>query len=113
MIIITIHCRKGRFQFDHSFILVSQSLSEKMYQLVEQLEPKLTRKVTQILLELDETEVFHLMDLREKVSQVMESLRRSNAEDTCDDANLTCTLSSSSSSSHAADIASASSSFSA
>jgi predicted DNA-binding protein (UPF0251 family) len=76
----------------------------------EQFEPKFTGKVTQILLELDETEVLHLIDsandLREKVSQVLEALRRRDANNTCDDANHTSTPSSLSSSNHIADISS-------
>jgi hypothetical protein len=81
-----------------------------MYRLVEQLEPKFTRNVTQILLELDETEVLHLIgsanDLREKVSQVLEALRQREAKDTSDDANPTSSPLSSSSSNHATDISS-------
>uniref|UniRef100_A0ACD6AIG2 Uncharacterized protein n=1 Tax=Avena sativa TaxID=4498 RepID=A0ACD6AIG2_AVESA len=62
-----------------------QILGKKLYTLVEQLEPEFTEKVTKILLELEKTEVLHLIesanDLREKVCQAMEALRCRKAED--------------------------------
>ena len=82
--------------------------------MVEQIEPELTVKVTQKLLEMDKTEVLQLIEspnnLRKKVSQAMEALNRKKSEDTDNTTNLTCTPPSSSFSNNCADLASESSS---
>lgn len=54
-------------------------LGESLYPLVEQLEPESSSKVTGMLLEMDQTEVLHLLEspeaLRAKVEEAMEVLR--------------------------------------
>ncbi|KAK4491119.1 hypothetical protein RD792_001843 [Penstemon davidsonii] len=54
-------------------------LGENLYPLVEQLEPEMAAKVTGMLLEMDQTEVLHLLEspeaLRGKVGEAMEVLR--------------------------------------
>uniref|UniRef100_A0ACD6AED8 Uncharacterized protein n=1 Tax=Avena sativa TaxID=4498 RepID=A0ACD6AED8_AVESA len=74
-------------------------LGEKLYPLVEQLEPEFATKVTRMLLELENTEILHLIesdsDLRNKVFQAMEALRQSKPEEIGDASDLASTLSSS------------------
>ncbi|KAK4762106.1 hypothetical protein SAY87_029990 [Trapa incisa] len=54
-------------------------LGESLYPLVEQLEPEAAAKVTGMLLEMDQTEVLHLLEspeaLKAKVAEAMEVLR--------------------------------------
>ncbi|XAR72917.1 hypothetical protein NMG60_11019723 [Bertholletia excelsa] len=54
-------------------------LGENLYPLVEQLEPELAAKVTGMLLEMDQTEVLHLLEspeaLKAKVAEAIEVLR--------------------------------------
>lgn len=54
-------------------------LGENLYPLVEQLEPEMAAKVTGMLLEMDQTEVLHLLEspeaLKAKVGEAMEVLR--------------------------------------
>lgn len=54
-------------------------LGENLYPLVEQLEPDAAAKVTGMLLEMDQTEVLHLLEspeaLKAKVAEAMEVLR--------------------------------------
>lgn len=54
-------------------------LGESLYPLVEQLEPEFPAKVTGMLLEMDQTEVLHLLEspdaLKSKVAEAMEVLR--------------------------------------
>uniref|UniRef100_A0A803LGZ0 Polyadenylate-binding protein n=1 Tax=Chenopodium quinoa TaxID=63459 RepID=A0A803LGZ0_CHEQI len=54
-------------------------LGENLYPLVEQLEPDMAAKVTGMLLEMDQTEVLHLLEspdaLKAKVAEAMEVLR--------------------------------------
>ncbi|KAL0412571.1 UNVERIFIED_CONTAM: Polyadenylate-binding protein 8 [Sesamum radiatum] len=54
-------------------------LGESLYPLVEQLEPEMAAKVTGMLLEMDQTEVLHLLEspesLRAKVEEAMEVLK--------------------------------------
>uniref|UniRef100_A0A5K1BN90 PABC domain-containing protein n=7 Tax=Nymphaea colorata TaxID=210225 RepID=A0A5K1BN90_9MAGN len=54
-------------------------LGESLYPLVEQLERDHAAKVTGMLLEMDQTEVLHLLEspdaLRSKVAEAMEVLR--------------------------------------
>ncbi|KAL6964027.1 poly(A) binding protein Pab2 [Sarracenia purpurea var. burkii] len=54
-------------------------LGENLYPLVEQLEPEMAAKVTGMLLEMDQTEVLHLLEspeaLKSKVAEAMEVLR--------------------------------------
>jgi len=54
-------------------------LGENLYPLVEQLEPEAAAKVTGMLLEMDQTEVLHLLEspeaLKAKVAEAMEVLR--------------------------------------
>jgi len=56
-----------------------QLLGENLYPLVEQLEPEMAAKVTGMLLEMDQTEVLHLLEspdaLKAKVAEAMEVLR--------------------------------------
>lgn len=58
---------------------VLQMLGENLYPLVEQLEPDNAAKVTGMLLEMDQTEVLHLLEspeaLKAKVAEAMEVLR--------------------------------------
>ncbi|KAL8487547.1 hypothetical protein ACS0TY_024015 [Phlomoides rotata] len=57
----------------------SQMLGENLYPLVDQLEHEHAAKVTGMLLEMDQTEVLHLLEspdaLKEKVSEAMDVLR--------------------------------------
>jgi polyadenylate-binding protein len=54
-------------------------LGENLYPLVEQLEPESAAKVTGMLLEMDQTEVLHLLEspdaLKAKVAEAMDVLR--------------------------------------
>lgn len=54
-------------------------LGESLYPQVEQLEPEAAAKVTGMLLEMDQTEVLHLLEspesLKSKVAEAMEVLR--------------------------------------
>lgn len=54
-------------------------LGENLYPLVEQLEPEHAAKVTGMLLEMDQTEVLHLLEspdaLKAKVAEALEVLR--------------------------------------
>lgn len=54
-------------------------LGENLYPLVEQLEPEMAAKVTGMLLEMDQTEVLHLLEspeaLKAKVAEAMEVLQ--------------------------------------
>lgn len=54
-------------------------LGENLYPLVELLEPENAAKVTGMLLEMDQTEVLHLLEspeaLKAKVAEAMEVLR--------------------------------------
>ncbi|KAL7236562.1 hypothetical protein ACSBR1_019790 [Camellia fascicularis] len=54
-------------------------LGENLYPLVEQLEPEMAAKVTGMLLEMDQTEVLHLLEspeaLTAKVAEAMEVLK--------------------------------------
>ncbi|KAL6603877.1 hypothetical protein ACP70R_044238 [Stipagrostis hirtigluma subsp. patula] len=65
-----------------------QILGEKLYPLVEQLERAHASKVTGMLLEMDKTEVLHLIEspeaLRQKVCEAMDVLRRSKAGGSAD-----------------------------
>lgn len=62
-----------------SHVLPVQMLGDSLYPLVKQLEPFDTAKVTGMLLEMDQTEVLHLLEspdaLRAKVAEAMEILR--------------------------------------
>lgn len=62
-----------------SHVLPVQMLGDSLYPLVKQLEPVDTAKVTGMLLEMDQTEVLHLLEspdaLRAKVAEAMEVLR--------------------------------------
>ena len=94
--------------------MICQLFGEKLYTLVEQIEPEFTVKITRMLLEMDKTEVLPLIEspnnLRKKVSQGMEALHRKKEEDIDNTANLACTSSSPSFSNNSADLASESSS---
>ena len=54
-------------------------LGENLYPRVEQLEPEMAAKVTGMLLEMDQTEVLHLLEspeaLKAKIAEAMEVLR--------------------------------------
>ena len=56
-----------------------QLLGENLYPLVDQLEHEMAAKVTGMLLEMDQTEVLHLLEspeaLKAKVAEAMEVLR--------------------------------------
>lgn len=55
-------------------------LGEQLYPLVERLEPEYSGKVTGMLLEMDQTEVLHLIEspdaLKDKVAEAMDVLRK-------------------------------------
>lgn len=61
------------------FFLDGQMLGEALYPLVDQLEHESAAKVTGMLLEMDQTEVLHLLEspdaLKAKVAEAMEVLR--------------------------------------
>lgn len=61
------------------FCFCLQMLGENLYPLVEQLEHETAAKVTGMLLEMDQTEVLHLLEspeaLKAKVAEAMEVLR--------------------------------------
>lgn len=61
------------------FYFLTQMLGENLYPLVEQLEPESAAKVTGMLLEMDQTEVLHLLEspdaLKAKVAEAMDVLR--------------------------------------
>lgn len=67
-----------------------QLLGEQLYPLVERIEGDHAGKVTGMLLEMDQTEVLHLIEspeaLKQKVSQALEVLHRVQAtgSDTAD-----------------------------
>jgi len=60
-------------------VVYLQMLGENLYPLVEQLEPDNAAKVTGMLLEMDQTEVLHLLEspeaLKAKVAEAMDVLR--------------------------------------
>lgn len=60
-------------------VVCLQMLGENLYPLVEQLEPETAAKVTGMLLEMDQTEVLHLLEspeaLKAKVAEAMDVLR--------------------------------------
>jgi len=62
-----------------SCLVFVQMLGENLYPLVVQLEPDHAAKVTGMLLEMDQTEVLHLLEssesLKAKVAEAMEVLR--------------------------------------
>lgn len=61
------------------FLQLVQMLGESLYPQVEQLEPDAAAKVTGMLLEMDQTEVLHLLEspesLKSKVAEAMDVLR--------------------------------------
>lgn len=61
-------------------------LGESLYPLVDQLEHDQSAKVTGMLLEMDQTEVLHLIEspdaLKAKVAEAMEVLRNSHQQQT-------------------------------
>lgn len=61
-----------------------QMLGEQLYPLVERIEPELTAKVTGMLLEMDQTEVLHLIEspdaLKDKVAEAMDVLRNATSK---------------------------------
>lgn len=75
------HCYLFYVKNDLDFPLLQllQMLGENLYPLVEQLEPDAAAKVTGMLLEMDQTEVLHLLEspeaLKAKVAEAMEVLR--------------------------------------
>ncbi|XP_047053088.1 polyadenylate-binding protein 4-like [Lolium rigidum] len=86
-------------------------LGEKLYSLVEQVEPEFAAKVTGMLLEMEKTEVLHLIesasDLRVKISQAIEALQQRKVEEFGDAADLASALSSSNASHDTTDLDSA------
>ena len=60
-----------------------QMLGEQLYPLVQRVEPEHANKVTGMLLEMDQTEVLHLIEspdaLKEKVAEAMAVLQDSVA----------------------------------
>ena len=66
------------------FIMFLQLLGENLYPLVDQLEHENAAKVTGMLLEMDQTEVLHLLEspeaLKAKVSEAMDVLRNVNQQ---------------------------------
>lgn len=65
------------------FLLDLQMLGEQLFPLVERLERDYAGKVTGMLLEMDQTEVLHLIEspdaLKKKVGEAMEVLHLSHA----------------------------------
>lgn len=61
-----------------------QMLGEQLYPLVERIEPELAAKVTGMLLEMDQTEVLHLIEspdaLKDKVAEAMDVLRNATSK---------------------------------
>lgn len=61
-----------------------QMLGEQLYPLVERIEPELTAKVTGMLLEMDQTEVLHLIEspdaLKDKVAEAMNVLCKATSK---------------------------------
>ncbi|KAK9943707.1 hypothetical protein M0R45_009308 [Rubus argutus] len=59
-------------------------LGEQLYPLVERIEPELTAKVTGMLLEMDQTEVLHLIEspdaLKDKVAEAMDVVCKSTSK---------------------------------
>ena len=59
-------------------------LGEQLYPLVEHLELEHAAKVTGMLLEMDQTEVLHLIEspdaLKDKVAEAMEVLRKASSK---------------------------------
>lgn len=68
--------------------LLLQMLGEQLYPLVERVECNLAGKVTGMLLEMDQTEVLHLIEspdaLRKKVGEAMDVLQSVASSDTGD-----------------------------
>lgn len=64
--------------------LKSQTLGEHLYPHVEKLEPNNAAKVTGMLLEMDQSEVIHLLEspdaLKQKVAEAMEVLVKAASE---------------------------------
>lgn len=77
--IIALLVKTDCFSNSSSLKLSGQMLGENLYPLVEQLEPDSAAKVTGMLLEMDQTEVLHLLEspeaLKAKVAEAMEVLR--------------------------------------
>jgi polyadenylate-binding protein len=65
------------------YIYIWQMLGEQLYPLVECLEPDHVAKVTGMLLEMDQTEVLHLIEspdaLKKKVAEAMQVLQEAGA----------------------------------
>ncbi|NP_001312309.1 polyadenylate-binding protein 8-like [Nicotiana tabacum] len=72
-------------------------LGENLYPLVEQLEPETAAKVTGMLLEMDQTEVLHLLEspeaLKAKVAEAMEVLRNVSQQQSSNPADQLASLS--------------------
>lgn len=72
-------------------------LGENLYPLVEQLEPETAAKVTGMLLEMDQTEVLHLLEspeaLKAKVAEAMDVLRNVSQQQTSNTADQLASLS--------------------
>lgn len=68
-----------RFRVLNALISHFQMLGESLYPLVDQIEHDAAAKVTGMLLEMDQTEVLHLLEspdaLKAKVAEAMEVLR--------------------------------------
>jgi polyadenylate-binding protein len=74
-------CMKHNYWF--FFYAYWQMLGEQLYPLVERLEPDHVAKVTGMLLEMDQTEVLHLIEspdaLKKKVAEAMQVLQEVGA----------------------------------
>lgn len=61
-----------------------QMLGEQLYPLVQRLEPENAAKVTGMLLEMDQTEVLHLIEspdaLKDKVGEAIEVLHKAGSK---------------------------------
>ncbi|XP_052193450.1 polyadenylate-binding protein 8-like [Diospyros lotus] len=72
-------------------------LGENLYPLVEQLEPEMAAKVTGMLLEMDQTEVLHLLEspdaLKAKVAEAMDVLRNVQQQQAANTADQLASLS--------------------
>ncbi|KAL0454273.1 UNVERIFIED_CONTAM: Polyadenylate-binding protein 8 [Sesamum latifolium] len=78
------------------YAIIARMLGESLYPLVEQVEPEMAAKVTGMLLEMDQTEVLHLLEspesLRAKVEEAMEVLKNAPQRQASSTANQLASL---------------------
>lgn len=81
---LVVQVGNGFLKHKYFFLYVHcQMLGEQLYPLVERLEPEHVAKVTGMLLEMDQTEVLHLIEspdaLKKKVAEAMQVLQEVGA----------------------------------